>query len=76
MTNAFARTIRTRFSRRFACAVALLLTAAFGAVAAGQPPVGARGPAFVDITWLSISKLSRDGVRPIANDAVKRALGF
>ena len=43
--------------RRFACAVALVLTAAFGPVAGRRQPAGARGPAFVDITWMSISNV-------------------
>ena len=43
--------------RRFACAVALVLTAAFGRVAGRQQPTGAHGPAFVDITWMSISNV-------------------
>ena len=43
--------------RRFACAVALVLTAAFAPVAGSQQPAGATGPAFVDITWMSISNV-------------------
>ena len=41
--------------RRFACAVVLVLTAAFAPVVGRQQPAGAQGPAFVDITWMSIS---------------------
>jgi hypothetical protein len=43
--------------RRFACAGALVLAAAFGPVAGRQQPAGAQGPAFVDITWMSISNV-------------------
>ena len=35
----------------------LLLTAGFGALAARQQPISAKGPAFVDITWIAIANV-------------------
>ena len=66
VTNASGKTIRIRFSSKSACAVALLLAAAFGSAAARPHTAGAKGPTFVDITWISISnvmyELGRFGV--------------
>ena len=46
--------IQIRLPRGRACAIALLLTAGFGPLAARQQPTDAKGPAFVDITWIAI----------------------
>ena len=46
----------TRRAFPIACAVALLLMTR-GPVAAAKQPAGAKGPAFVDITWMSITNM-------------------
>jgi hypothetical protein len=65
-----------RNMKRVTCVAALCAVCALRSMSAAAP-------AFVDITWMSISnmymdkwRLDRKGVRPIANTEVKKALGF
>jgi hypothetical protein len=57
VTNVLRKTMQIRGASAYAWGLVLLLTAALGPVGAAKQAAGGKGPAFVDITWMSITNV-------------------